>query len=513
MSVVATEETRRETSVSSWTPLERESFFAAIERHRRAAWRVSALSILANAALAFVVATLMSPLFYALIALLLDLINLVIPMPNLVAAFQPALDMAVDHPERVRLVQWLSAACIAALPGLVWMAFMVAMLSRVLRASALFGAGELDARAPDTTVLAEQRFANVIGEMAVAAALPAPRVLITERPSVNAAVIGRDESHATVIVSTTLLATLDRDQMQGVAAHLIASIANGDMRIGMRASLSLCLFGTIARFSSLISDDQGWGKLRRMGQMLLSPTGLGAQQLVASIADPFEPDASEESSRAAARRRESEGNASQRGGDVNSAQRGSSSQREGDGDTRPLNWRALIWAPLAGPVIFTGFLGGMVSTLILAPLLALVWRQRKYMADAIAVRLTRDPDTLANALMKMGSGTTFAPWAAHLSVAAASTTKGSWLGSSMVPMIPSAARRLRALRKLGAHVNPQSMQIPWRFLLLVSPLIALASVLLVFAIVLTAGITIPLSMLLTGLPFSVLHLLLRSLGR
>jgi Zn-dependent protease with chaperone function len=473
---------------AAWTTLDRESFFAAIERHRRAAWRVSALSMLANTALAFVVATLMSPLFYALIALLFDLINLAIPTPNLMASFEPVLDRAVDHPESIRLAEWVSWVCIAALPGLVWMAFLMAMLSRVLRVSAACGARELAGRAPDTTVLAEQRFANVIGEMAVAAALPAPRILVTERQSLNAAVIGRDESHATVIVSTALLTALDRDQMQGVAAHLIASIANGDMRIGMRASLTLCLFGTIARFSSLLSDDEGWDKLRRMGRMLLRPAGLGAQALAASIADPFEPDANESRARTVSR-------------------------GENKTHARQRNWRALLWAPLAGPVVFTGFLGGLVSTMILAPLLALVWRQRKYMADAIAVRLTRDPDTLANALMKLGSGAAFAPWAAHLCVAAANTAKDTWLGSSMVPMIPSDARRLRALRKLGAHVSPPSSRIPWQFLLLVSPLIVFAAVLLVVAIVLTAGITIPISMLMTGLPFSVLHLLLRWLGR
>src|SRR5689334_16056328 len=130
MAVTAPDEATHETSASAWTTLDRESFFAAIERHRRAAWRVSALSVLANAALAFVVAMLMSPLFYALIALLLDVINLAIPAPNLVEVFGPALDMAVDHPERVSAGQWFTWAVIAALPGLAWMTVLLAMLSR-----------------------------------------------------------------------------------------------------------------------------------------------------------------------------------------------------------------------------------------------------------------------------------------------------------------------------------------------------------------------------------------------
>jgi hypothetical protein len=65
-----------------WTAAERESFFAAIDCHRRAAWQVSAVAGICVVILAFVVATLTAPLFYALIGLVLDLINLIIPMPD-----------------------------------------------------------------------------------------------------------------------------------------------------------------------------------------------------------------------------------------------------------------------------------------------------------------------------------------------------------------------------------------------------------------------------------------------
>src|SRR5215510_9808998 len=191
------------TAAPPWATLERESFFAAIARHRRAAWRVTALCFVANSALAFVVATLMSPLFYALIALALDLINLVVPTPNLVDAIGATLGPASDHPELVPLANWFKWALIAAIPGLLWMALLMWMIARVLRASATFGAGELPARAPDPRALAEQRIANVVEEMAIAAGLPAPRVLITDRPAQNAVVIGRDEQHATIIVPAT----------------------------------------------------------------------------------------------------------------------------------------------------------------------------------------------------------------------------------------------------------------------------------------------------------------------
>jgi Zn-dependent protease with chaperone function len=312
-------------------------------------------------------------------------------------------------------------------------------------------------------------------------------VLITDRAAFNAAVIGSDEAHATIIVPTALLANLSRDEMQGVAAHLIASIADGDMTIGMRASLTRALFGTIARFSTLLSDDDGWGKLKDMAVAFVRPTKRTVQKLAVSLGDPFAPEESEAV-----------------------AQPARPKAKHGDSDKFP--WRLLLWMPFAGPVVFTGFLGGLVSTMMLSPLLAVGWRQRKYMADATAVRLTRDPDCLAKALQKMGGGAAFAAWAAHLSVADGGSA-GSWFGNTIVPMIPGTPRRLRALQKLGASVTPvDPRRIPWHLMLIIAPLFAVVGVLLCVVVVLLAYVSIPISMLMTGIPFAVIHLLLRWLG-
>src|SRR5262249_20902852 len=132
--------------------------------------------------------------------------------------------------------------------------------------------------------------------------------------------------------------------------------------------------------------------------------------------------------------------------------------RKGRGDVvaaKESNWRLWLWMPLAGPVVMSGFFAGVVSLVVLRPLVGLTWRKRKYMADAVAVRLTRDPDALASALGRMGSGVALAPWMAHLSVVSGSQRAGL-LGGSMVPMFPSLERRLRALRKLGATVQLQA---------------------------------------------------------
>jgi len=81
-------------------------------------------------------------------------------------------------------------------------------------------AGGFAGRAPDRSVHAEQQFANVIEEMATAAGLPPPRVLITDSETVNAKVCGEDESSASILATTGLLATVGRVELQGVAGHL-----------------------------------------------------------------------------------------------------------------------------------------------------------------------------------------------------------------------------------------------------------------------------------------------------
>src|SRR5690348_18495093 len=127
--------------VADWAPEERESFFRAIHRHQRAAWRVSIVSTLANCIVAFVVAVMMAPLFYAAICLSFDLVNLVIPMPNLVTVIGALYKVSAAHDGHVFWGRWLMFMIGLAAPGLLWMAMVIRMLSRVLK-TASAAAGE-----------------------------------------------------------------------------------------------------------------------------------------------------------------------------------------------------------------------------------------------------------------------------------------------------------------------------------------------------------------------------------
>jgi len=150
---------------------------------------------------------------------------------------------------------------------------------------------------------------------------------------------------------------------------------------------------------------------------------------------------------------------------------------------------------------------------VLGPLVSLAWRQRKYMADATAVRLTPDPDALAHALEKMsGAGAPLTPWTAHLSVIQTAVARSGPLDASAVPMFPSVDRRLRALAKLGAHVSRPPRRMPLPLVLVLAALSAVVGVLIALVLYLLVALSTALAMLFTGLPYAIIHLLLRWLG-
>jgi Zn-dependent protease with chaperone function len=225
---------------SNRPPADRESFFAAIARHRRASWRVTTACAVAVATVALVVAILMAPLFWCLVALAFDVANLVTPVPDLMRWLGWQLDPVFSgaHVPARALAQ---LGITAALPGLGLMGMATLGLSRVWRRSPLFDAGDLPGRPPDRTSLPEERLTNVVEEMAIAAGIPPPRVVIVPGGA-NAAAFGRDDAHATLLVGDALATSVNREQLEGMIGHLVASIADGDMTIGLRVTTTLALF-------------------------------------------------------------------------------------------------------------------------------------------------------------------------------------------------------------------------------------------------------------------------------
>jgi heat shock protein HtpX len=70
---------------------------------------------------------------------------------------------------------------------------------------------------------------NKVGQLAQQANLPMPQVGFYESPEVNAFATGPTKSRSLVAVSTGLFRSMSRQEIEGVLAHEVSHIANGDM--------------------------------------------------------------------------------------------------------------------------------------------------------------------------------------------------------------------------------------------------------------------------------------------
>jgi heat shock protein HtpX len=115
---------------------------------------------------------------------------------------------------------------------------------------------------------------QVVEELAIGDGLPKPTVYVVDDPSPNAFATGRDPAHAAVTVTTGLLKTMDRRELQAVLAHEMSHVKNLDVRLLLILSTLIGLAGLIASFV--------WNSLPRMrgggrngGQLLLVMLAVG----------------------------------------------------------------------------------------------------------------------------------------------------------------------------------------------------------------------------------------------
>jgi Zn-dependent protease with chaperone function len=477
-----------------FAPGAREDFRAAIARHRRNAWLVTAACAVIHAALGLVLAVLLAPLLLCLFVLALDVVNLLVPTPDLLPLaadlHRPSVD-AGQLPLPVGLL--VRTALLAALPGLALFALVEAALRRALMQAPMFAAdpasGHASGRPPDPRRLAEVQIANTVEEMAVAAVIAPPRVVFVPG-SVNAAAFGAESGQATVMIGALLPGLLSRAQMQAVAAHLVAGIANGDMAAGLRIAVVQGVFTLFAKLSTAWNNRPVYLAMRRVLAALLTPTPANLRFVLDALSDPLADAAA------------------------------ASPPRDPD---RRLTWQEWLQMPLAGPVFFAGLVAAYVR-IFLTPLVVLAWRLRKYGEDATAVQLTRDPDALDGALAAIahaGASSCLPTWAGHLCVVDPGTGRRGVPGDSWpVSIFPAPERRHRALVRMGAAYRsglaaerpaPSSMPRFERIarLAVAVPLLAVAAYLTAWMPVLIAMASLAITGVFTIVPTIALHVLLR----
>lgn len=88
---------------------------------------------------------------------------------------------------------------------------------------------------------------NTIEGLAIAANIPVPKAYVIEDSAMNAFSTGRDPSNASITVTTGLLKSMNRQELEGVIGHEMAHIRNYDIRIMM-------LTAVLVGISTLLSD-------------------------------------------------------------------------------------------------------------------------------------------------------------------------------------------------------------------------------------------------------------------
>lgn len=88
---------------------------------------------------------------------------------------------------------------------------------------------------PGSSEPLERKVLNVVEEMAIAANMPVPPVYLLEHEEgINAFAAGYSPKDAVIGITRGCAEQLTRNQLQGVVAHEIAHILNGDMRMNIR---------------------------------------------------------------------------------------------------------------------------------------------------------------------------------------------------------------------------------------------------------------------------------------
>jgi Zn-dependent protease with chaperone function len=466
-------------------PADRESFFDAQVRHRRASWWFTALSAVAIGLMGVPLSAVLSPLLYAAAVLVLDVVNLLVRMPDPLRALAETEVMASNAP--------LPPAAVAALLGFVVVPGSVALLLSWLGVRRLFrraGSGTvvaLGARPPRSGDLEEQQLVNVVGEMAAAAGVPPPRVMLLDSPVANAAAAGARLDDAVVVVASGLLATLRRDETQGVVAHLVASVGNGDLRIGATISSVFQTLGLVGSVLRAPSEGRPRVTLRRLLRYALRRPGSGdaaaAAELLTRAGADWEVDY---------------------------------------GDDQPVGLKAVLLLPFVAAGAAFMVTSMIFGFLVVNPFLRRGWRARRHLADAAAVELTRNPTGLASALARLAGAGDVVPgteWATHLFVVgrAAPQAKDE---SPMTTFHPPVAARLERLAALGASVAvPLARQTRRQrramavFLVVTSPCWLSMAALMVGCALLLTLVSLMIDSLFLAPAVAGLHALLRAVGR
>jgi Zn-dependent protease with chaperone function len=453
-------------------PTIRVDFFDEQARRRRQTWRMSLACFAIALALGIAMSTLLGPILLAIaggglkLAAWLGCGDACRSVARGIGSFARQdmglmADLFGSHPRPHTVGDYMARApaiAIVFLPSLIAAACAWLIIRRALSQAGMFDlVAAMGARAPQPADATERQLLNVTDEMALAAGLPAPQIMIVDSPVVNAVTAGTSHEAAVIVVTRGLLDQLDRDQVQAIVAHCIGSIGNGDL--GAIQSM-LATLHTLALFHTLLDV-----LFSRLARRALAGYAAAITARNPSPARVWE------------------------------ASRGLEAViYDGEADEAPtlvtmplMPLRVLILMQRLALMIWTGMVLGWP--------LALLWRARRYLADGTAVQLTRNADALASGLQKLAAHVGVPEGGEsrdYLFVYVTERKRGVFERSgTFISMHPPIERRLKRLRAMGAALASGDPAKRWPlptiliagvFAVIAVPLLLLAALMLFAAV-------------------------------
>jgi heat shock protein HtpX len=281
----------------------------------------------------------------------------------------------------------------------------------------------------------EPELGRAAENLGIAAGLPTPKVYVIESRDPNAFAVGLDAAHSAVVVTRGLLELLDRRELDGVIAHELSHIGNQDTRLntllaGVLAVLRLPL--------ALLSA----GGLLRSPLMVKSCLVLSAVMAVVAVLSALA-----------------------------ILSQVAAALWLFPGEVRDFLAAAgrnnlLVIAVVAAMIFYGPLLMGAPFYVLFGAQLCgrrvggAVSRRREFLADADAVLLTRDPEGLALALVKVAAATgarvDFPRATAHLFFVEPPAPEAGWWDRGVVSHPPIEARVV-ALAQMGSGISPETL--------------------------------------------------------
>ncbi len=118
---------------------------------------------------------------------------------------------------------------------------------------------------------------DIVEGMALATQVKTPDIYIINDPNPNAFATGRDRKHASIAVTSGLLAMMDKRELQGVIAHEMSHVADNDIKFMLIAVVFAGVIGLVAAmFRGLFFfGGLGRGEGRNGGMIILIALVIG----------------------------------------------------------------------------------------------------------------------------------------------------------------------------------------------------------------------------------------------